>query len=357
MDTVRLIVQPEEGAAPLIQAFEKAQESIDILIFRFDHRALERALVKAVERGVKVRALIAHTSKGGERSLRILEMRLLKAGVAVCRTAEDLLRYHGKMFIVDRKELFLLGFNFTHQDMERSRTFGLVIRDAKLVEEALRLFEADSARKPFEPHNGRLVVSPLNARESLAKFLKEGSKEFAIYDPNIGDRAMAAILEERAKAGVSIRAIGCSPRIAVRKHPMRLHVRAIVRDGSTLFLGSQSLSAPELDRRREIGVILKDSKLCAQLLEVFDKDWKNSEPVVAVEKAVPAKKIAKKVAKVVAEELPPLTPVLEEVVKDVASPETGLPLKPEELEETVREAVKEAVKEAVRGAVEEIVPV
>jgi phosphatidylserine/phosphatidylglycerophosphate/cardiolipin synthase-like enzyme len=356
MDNTRFIVQPDEGATPLIHAFENARESIDILIFRFDHRPIERALVKAVERGVKVRALIAHTSKGGERSLRLLEMRLLKAGVAVCRTGEDLLRYHGKMIVIDRKDLYILGFNFTHQDIERSRSFGLITRDAKLLEEALKLFEADSTRKPYEPGESHLVVSPANAREVLTAFLKDASKELAIYDPNIGDRAMAAILDERAKAGVSIRAIGCSTRFPVRRLPTRMHVRAIVRDGSALFLGSQSLCAAELDKRREIGVILKDSRLCAQLLETFEKDWRNSEPAPAVGTAVPAKKIAKRVAKAVAQELPPLTPVLEEVVRDVASPETGLPLKPEELEETVREAVKEAVKEAVRDAVEEIAP-
>ncbi len=356
-DRVRFIVQPDEGATPLIRAFEKAQESIDILIFRFDHRALERALVEAVKRGVKVRSLFAHTSKGGERSLRMLELRLLKAGVTVCRTAEDLLRYHGKMTIVDRKDLYILGFNFTHQDMERSRSFGVLIEDSKLVQEALKLFDADSTRTPYEPGEARLVVSPLNARESLKKFLKDASKELLIYDPNIGDRELAALLEEKAKEGVSVRAIGCSTRIAVRKlQAMRLHVRAIVRDGSTLFLGSQSLSAQELDKRREIGVILKDSKLCSIVSEVFEKDWKTTEPAVAVEAAAPAKKIAKKVAKAVTQELPPLTSMLEEAVKDISSPETGLPIRAEELEETVREAVKQAVKDAVRDAVEEITP-
>ena len=48
-----------------------------------------------------VRALIAHTNRGGEKSLRKLELRLLDAGVTVARTADDLPRYHGKMMIVD----------------------------------------------------------------------------------------------------------------------------------------------------------------------------------------------------------------------------------------------------------------
>src|SRR5580704_11352429 len=135
-DPARLIVQPEDGATPLVQAIDGAKESLDILIFRFDRRELENALVRAVQRGVRVRALIAHLSSGGGKSLRSLEMRLLKAGVTVSRTSEELVRYHGKMMIVDQNELYLLGFNFTYIDMDRSRSLGVILQDRKLVEEA-----------------------------------------------------------------------------------------------------------------------------------------------------------------------------------------------------------------------------
>ena len=48
---------------------------MEILIFRFDRVEIEKALVNAVARGVTVRALIAYTNRGGEKSLRALEMR------------------------------------------------------------------------------------------------------------------------------------------------------------------------------------------------------------------------------------------------------------------------------------------
>ena len=120
---VELIIQPDDGLAPLLQAVRHAKNNIDIVIFRFDRTELEKALEAAVARGVVVRALIAHTNRGGEKSLRKLELRMLAAGVTVARTADDLLRYHGKMMIVDG-ELYVLGFNFTKLDMEKSRSFG-----------------------------------------------------------------------------------------------------------------------------------------------------------------------------------------------------------------------------------------
>ena len=139
---MKLIIQPDEGLTPLLQAVKRAKRSIDIVIFRFDRPEMEKALDAAVARGVTVRALIAHTNRGGEKNLRKLEQRLLGAGVIVARTADDLTRYHSKMMIVD-DTLHVLGFNYTRLDIERSRSFGVVTRDKRLVKEAVTLFNAD----------------------------------------------------------------------------------------------------------------------------------------------------------------------------------------------------------------------
>src|ERR1700722_14034527 len=98
--TTQLIVQPGDGIEPLLKGIAGAKSSIDILIFRFDRKEIEQALIAAVQRGVVVRALIAWTNRGGELFLRELEARLLAAGVLVARTATDLVRYHGKMMVV-----------------------------------------------------------------------------------------------------------------------------------------------------------------------------------------------------------------------------------------------------------------
>src|ERR1700752_4664151 len=92
---MKLIVQPESGVAPIITAIKQARKTIDVLIFRLDRNDIARALEAAVARGVVVRALTAHTNRGGQKSLRKLEMQLLEGGVTVSRTADDLLRYHG----------------------------------------------------------------------------------------------------------------------------------------------------------------------------------------------------------------------------------------------------------------------
>ena len=276
-----LISQPEDGVTPLLEVIAAATKTLDLLIFRFDLKDVEKALGAAVTRGVAVRALIAHTNSGGEKRLRQLELRMLEKGISVSRSGGDWVRYHGKVMIVDREELHVYGFNYTEIDL-KSRSFGVVTRDRKAVSEALRLFEADSMRQEFEPAADCLVVSPENSREELATFIKRAKKTLSIYDPKVSDSQMIRLLAQRAKAGVDVRIIGKVGKRAadlkVQKFPgKRLHVRAMIRDGDTGFVGSQSLRSLELDARREVGLITRDPKVVKRMTEVFEEDWAKTE--------------------------------------------------------------------------------
>jgi cardiolipin synthase A/B len=276
---MKLLIQPDAGIAPLLTAIKRARKSIEILIFRLDRKDLVDALQAAQTRGVNVRALIAHTNRGGEKSLRKLEMRLLDAGLTVTRTAGELIRYHGKMMVVDQRVLHLYGFNFTTLDITRSRSFGVMTRNQSLVREALKLFEADSARQPYAPGFARFIVSPENARERLSAFIAGATKQLFIYDPQIGDAAMLRLLMDRVKAGIDVRVIGKvsekkGGQLTAEPFPgKRLHVRAIIRDGRRAFLGSQSLRKLELEKRREVGLIITDESVVQQMQKVFEEDW------------------------------------------------------------------------------------
>jgi len=275
---VKLIIQPDEGVAPLVRAITRAKKTIDIVIFRFDRREVEQALKAAVGRGVAVRAIIAHTNKGGEKGLRKLEQRLLEAGVIVARTADDLARYHGKLMIVDGRTLNLYGFNYTKLDIDKSRSFGIVTRDRRVVQEAVKLFDADALRQTYTPGHKRLVVSPENSRALLTGFLKGAKKQLLIYDAQVSDNAIQRVLQERAKAGVEIRIIGRLEKplahVKVRRlADLRLHVRAIVRDGNSAFVGSQSLRKLELEGRREVGLIVTHGQIVRKIQSIFEHDW------------------------------------------------------------------------------------
>jgi phosphatidylserine/phosphatidylglycerophosphate/cardiolipin synthase-like enzyme len=274
---MKLLILPDDGLDPILGAIAAARKSIRIAIFRCDLTLVERALEAAVGRGVKVHALIAHTNCAGEKQLRKLELRLLGAGVTVSRTMDDLVRYHDKMLIVDERVLYVLAFNFTRLDARGSRSMGMVTRQPRLVAEAVKLFDADAARQPFSSSAADLVVSPFNARARLAKLIAAARRELLIYDPRVIDMAMLRLLGERLRAGVDIRIIGRRGRGAEvttqRYAGKRLHLRAICRDQRELFIGSQSLRGLELDRRRELGLIVRHAPSIRRFRTVFEADW------------------------------------------------------------------------------------
>jgi phosphatidylserine/phosphatidylglycerophosphate/cardiolipin synthase-like enzyme len=277
---VNLIIQPEAGLAPVVKTIKRAQRTVDIAIFRVDRDEIQKALSAAVQRGVRVRVLVAHTNRGGESRLRKLEQRLLEAGVTITRTGDEFARYHGKYMIAD-ETLHLFAFNFTTADTVKSRSFGVSTRDKRAVREALALFEADCSRQAFMPRRSPLVVSPETAREMLTAFVKGARRQLLVYDVNLQDPAFTRLLKQQAAAGVDVRVIGrfrgANDAIAVRAlKSLRLHARAIIRDGSRAFVGSQSLRRPELNQRREVGVIITNVAVARKLRDIFEADWLDS---------------------------------------------------------------------------------
>ena len=358
---MELIVQPTDGVTPLIKAIDAARKSIEIAIFRFDRKDLQQALERAVGRGVVVHALIASTNHGGEKDLRKLESDFLKAGIAVGRTDSDLLRYHYKFMLVDREILYLLTFNYTHLDIA-ARSFGIITRNPGLVREAIRLFGADLKRQSYTPEVDHFVVSPINARQQLSGFIDGAKEQLLIYDPEISDRRMIHMLRKRAEAGVEIRIVG-----TVKKSPsapgasgllrMRFHTRTIIRDREWAFMGSQSLREAELDRRRELGLIIHNADIVHSLAKIFESDWATLKPRSKehLEKKRPGKQ-ARERARAIVREMP-LRPLVEKALKralnEIPCPDPKCEVSIEEnfrqaLEDSVSRLVKESAKPEAR---------
>lgn len=275
---MHLIIQPRDGIEPLLQGIEQAKHSIEIIIYRLDQIEIEQALVAAAARGVAVHALITYTNREDLRDIKKLERRMTQRGVTVTRTAEDLIRYHSKLMIIDRRLLYLLTFNFTFLDIHHSRSFGMVTEEAALVNEAVRLFEIDALRQAAKPDFEHFIISPINARERLTSFILGTEKQLLIYDGKLSDPLMIRHLEELSQSGIDIKVIGAmetrAKGVEIKQIPdLHLHTQAIIRDRNQVFFGSQSLRKVELEERREIGLITGNKAAVKSFFVIFELDW------------------------------------------------------------------------------------
>ena len=199
-----------------------------------------------------------------------------------CRwTADDPVRDHDKLLIIDRRVLYVLSFNFTHLDIDHSRGFGIVTRKHKLVQEALKLLEADNDRTRYEAGLYTFVVSPVNARKQLLALIRRAKKELFIYDPKITHSEMLKALNERAKHGVDVRVIGalsarrartwrCAlSRSASGCTPARSFATAVKRLSAARACGKRS-SIHGAKSASSSGYSTKSSKA---MLDTFEADW------------------------------------------------------------------------------------
>ena len=136
--SVKLIVQPDAGVVPVVQAIRTAKTAIDVCIFRSTALRSSVRLTAAVQRGVRVRRADRQYQPRRRTRLRKLEQRLLAAGVTVTRTADDLLRYHGKYMVADDM-LHVFGFNFTKLDIDRAAASPISTRDRRSAAEAAQV--------------------------------------------------------------------------------------------------------------------------------------------------------------------------------------------------------------------------
>jgi cardiolipin synthase len=376
---VKLLIEPDAGAGPLLAGIARAKKSVEIAIFRFDRRDIEIALkAAAAAKRVGVTAVIAFANRGGEQNLRRLESRFLDAGIVVARSASDLSRYHGKYILIDRRVLYVLSFNFTHLDIGHSRGFGVVTTNPNWIREAVRLFEADCAHTPYVPakRTDTFVVSPTNSRKVLGAFLRGAKTQLLVYDPRISDPEMLRILHERAKAGVEIKIVGSvagrTEFDAQKLKGARLHTRTIIRDRRQAFIGSQSLRRAELDSRREVGLIVRDVQVVKKLIDTFESDWRSTgakkalaapketdsprlQAVAAPETVAVSDKDAQKAVQILTKELDPLAVSVKKAVRVAVAKVGDAVLSDKDVKDTMKKVVKKAVKDAVKEAVKDAV--
>jgi phosphatidylserine/phosphatidylglycerophosphate/cardiolipin synthase-like enzyme len=115
----------------------------------------------------------------------------------------------------------------------------------------------------------------------LERFIRGARERLAIYDGRLEDPGFVKLIQQRAAAGVRVQVIGKAPRLSkdipVRQlKTLRLHVRAIIRDGKHVFVGSQSMRRLELNSRREVGLIITNPTVGRRMSQVFDADWEEA---------------------------------------------------------------------------------
>lgn len=273
-----LILSPAERRDTLLHVIRGARKRLVLSLFRCDDEKILEELSEALERNVKVEALLTRRAKGWEKRLKDLHRSLEDLGAVVRRYEGNgsQTKYHAKYLVADDGPALVGSLNFTSKCFRATCDFLLVTYDPGVVGGLQRLFESDCR----VPSNGlprglsnRLIIGPEHARTRYTLLLENAKRTIRIIDHRVIDPAMIALLRAKRESGVTVEILGRDEIAGLRSHGKMLLV-----DDEVAVLGSVSLSPPSLNDRREVAVLVTEPVSVARLDEFFAKSFKNRIP-------------------------------------------------------------------------------
>lgn len=283
-----LIIEPDQGRAPLISAIQNAKTSVDLVMYGFTDNEMLNALIKAKDAGKNVRILLEpHPYKSEDENEYIIK-RLQAARINLTWPNSKFQLTHQKTFIIDDKYALVLTFNLTRSSFKNERNFGLKIDNADMVREISTVFLADLHHDNTSVKNPNLIWSPDNSREKIDAFINSAQDEIKVYAQDLSDYQTIGTLAKAARKGKSVQIIMSNPsfktnrkldylrKAGVKIHFSKdyiIHAKVIIVDHKLAMLGSVNLTNPSIRDNRELAVITHEPKVIDELLKTFKHDW------------------------------------------------------------------------------------
>jgi phosphatidylserine/phosphatidylglycerophosphate/cardiolipin synthase-like enzyme len=299
-DAHRLIIQPDEGTAPVVELIDGAKKSLRVKQFTLTDSAIMSALVRAHGRDVDVRIMLNPHRSSGDRANDESFKALKHAGLKVEWSNPAFAVTHEKSIVIDDATALVATFNLATKYFTETRDYGIVTDDPTQVAQVKACFEADWHRKAFEPDNDSgLLWSSNNSRPIMAWFIDTAKKELVIQHPKFVDATIVERIAAARKRGVKVRLLcggkhGISDwdvldtfaslrlldrfgvKVRRQKH-LKLHAKLLIIDGERAQIGSMNIDRSAFDLRRELGVLVDGAHIIKGLRKVFEQDWDESK--------------------------------------------------------------------------------
>ena len=290
-----LYTEPAAGFSPVYHLIKHARHYIDLTMYEFSDPTAERDLAAAARRGVTVKVVLDQREK--TRNSPTYDYLKLH-GVRVAWSSPSFEYTHQKTLLVDGSTAVIMTANLTSEYYSSTRDF--LVTDTKPADLAAiaRVFNADFARRPIRPGDGRdLVWSPTGSQAQLLALINGARKSLRIYSEEMGDTTIEDALIQAAHRGVDVRVCGENTsgeydsdfsrlaRAGVHvsyyssSHGLYIHGKVIEADDGTgrarVFIGSENFSATSLNRNRELGLITGSRTVMSSIAATFAGDYRD----------------------------------------------------------------------------------
>jgi phosphatidylserine/phosphatidylglycerophosphate/cardiolipin synthase-like enzyme len=333
---LEMIVEPEAGPAPIVNAITSAKKSVHMKMYMMTEPTIINALATAARK--------LKTGKGGKPAVQVLmehwvydmsdpdnikkifnvrnedaAKQLQAAGVEVkwSKNKDDqgspewFNLTHEKSFVIDAGEphqvAWIMTANMTNSAFTKNREYLLVNKNKDEIDYVEACFQADWAGTPFRTLGPNMVVSPAmgkfanNSRAQVIRILESAQKSLTVQMEVFNDPDTMQTLGMMVKRGVDVRLTLShqEPRKPGEAQPddlmvkqlagfgvtnvkfarqIGMHAKAIVADGARAYVGSINLTRGSMDKNRELGMLTDNPTIVRTLVSCEAKDFAGASP-------------------------------------------------------------------------------
>jgi phosphatidylserine/phosphatidylglycerophosphate/cardiolipin synthase-like enzyme len=295
---VQIIVEPSDDADALYESMSAATESIHMTMYLLSDQRFIDLLISQRGSGLDVKIVLNQAFPGLSEDNASSYGQLVAADVPA-HWAPPAFTYpsglaHEKCVIVDGKAAWIMTMNLDYSAPMDNREYLALDTDAADVAEAEALFEADYAGVPYAASGG-LVVAPYDATDMLLALIRSATSTLDIEDEEFSDYMIADAVAAAAAKGIATRLVlsddapttaqtsavsqiaAAGARVVVTRSPY-IHAKAIVVDGSSVFVGSENLTTGSLEYNRELGLITSETTSVAKVEATIMTDFSAGAP-------------------------------------------------------------------------------
>lgn len=287
----QLIIEPDMGRAPIINAIKDTRYSIDLVIYGFTDQQILKALLKHGSKSLKI--ILEQTPyRANDENLKTIHA-LNDMDVKWHGSVPPFRLIHQKTLLLDDRKAIVMTFNFTQSTFKNQRNFALVIDDPKRVKAIQAIFDADWNHKSIQTNCSDLIVSPDHSREKLIDLIKQAKQSIQIYAQTLNDYKIVGTIAKAAHKGIKVEVLTSASmrskqfeylaRAGVSIHQSRglyIHAKVMIIDNKLAIIGSTNLTRPSFEDNRELSVVTYDNNVIRQLNNTFKSDWQDATPSI-----------------------------------------------------------------------------
>jgi len=297
-----LVVLPDDSARPILDALDQAETSLRIKMFLFSDPHILEAVTRAHRRGVKVRIMLNPERRDGEKENDETRKKLRNAGIEVMDSNPAFELTHEKSMIVDDQSAWIMSLNWATKNLNETRDYAVVTSHAHEVKEIIECFEADWARRPFDPgEHSHMIWCVGNARQRIAEFIDHAQHSLWVQNERYQDPLIIEHFVRASRRGVNVHVMARPPHalkqeklaegvaglrilddvgVKVHKvHHLKLHAKLLFADGARAIVGSINLAPGSFNSRRELAIEVWDQEVVDRIHKLVRHDWENSRPM------------------------------------------------------------------------------